>query len=86
MTTDVFPKGGEIERSRRVYDVIGDEGNPMLVFITYGYNHGFIEPYYSTLYSLGSGNYEQDSKKIQNELLELIYESVDLYNEHKEAH
>ena len=85
MNTDVFPRGSSIESSRSVYDIIGDEGNPMLVFITLGYNHGIIEPYYCTLYSLGSGNYEQDSTAIQKELTDLIYEMVDLYNEHYDA-
>ena len=58
----------------------------MLVFITYGYHRGTVKPTYSTLYTLGSGNFEQDSVEIQKELLDLIYESVDLYNEHKDAH
>lgn len=76
---------GVFDKSRHVYDVVGDEGNPMLVFITYGYHHGFIEPYYCTLYSIGSGNYESDSKAIKEELADLINEAVDLYNEHQGA-
>lgn len=80
------PINGKYEKSRDVYDTIGDGGNPMLVFITYGYNHGFIEPFYCTLYSVGSGNYEKDSEEIKGELLDLIYESIDLYYEHKGAH
>jgi len=79
------PIGGEYDKSRKTYDVIGDGGNPMLVFITYGYNHGFIEPCYSTLYSIGSGNYATDSKQIKAELVDLINEAVDLFNEHKAA-
>ena len=70
------PPDGIYAKSRDVYDVVGDQGNPMVVFITYGYNHGFIEPFYCTLYDIES----------EKELLDLIYESVDLYNEHKEAH
>lgn len=69
------PSNGIYAKSRNVYDIIGDEGNPMIVFITYGYNHGFIEPCYTTFYEI----------ETQRELLELIYESIDLYNEHKEA-
>lgn len=79
------PIGGAFDKSRKVYDVIGDGGNPMLVFITYGYNHGFIEPHYCTLYSIGSGNYESDSKAIKEDLIDLINEAVDLYNEHQGA-
>jgi hypothetical protein len=70
------PPDGIYAKSRHIYDIVGDAGSPMVVFITYGYNHGFIEPYYCTLYSIES---------IQ-ECLDLIYESIDLYNEHKEAH
>jgi len=80
------PVGGVFDKSRKIYDVIGDGGNPMLVFITYGYNDGTVEPYYSTIYSVGSGNYESDSKAIKEELVDLINEAVDLYNEHVEAH
>ena len=69
------PPDGIYAKSRDVYDVVGDKGNPMIVFITYGYNHGFIEPFYCTLYDIES----------EKELLDLIYESVDLYNEHKDA-
>ena len=69
------PPDGIYAKSRNVYDVVGDQGNPMVVFITYGYNHGFIEPFYCTLYDIES----------EKELLDLIYESVDLYNEHKKA-
>ena len=69
------PPNGVYAKSRNVYDIVGDEGNPMVVFITYGYNHGFIEPYYSTLYEITT----------PQELLELIYESINLYNEHKDA-
>jgi hypothetical protein len=69
------PPDGIYAKSRNVYDVVGDEGNPMIVFITYGYHHGFIEPYYCTLYEI----------ETEEELLELIYESINLYNEHKDA-
>jgi len=85
ITTDVFPKGSEYEQSRHVYDFIGDEANPMLVFITYGYNHGFIEPMYLTLYDVGSGDYINDKQNVRKELNEFIIESVDLYNEYKDA-
>ena len=70
------PPDGIYAKSRYIFDIIGDGGNPMIVFVTYGYNHGFIEPCYSTFYEIDS----------QEQLLELIYESINLYNEHKEAH
>ena len=70
------PPDGVYAKSRNVFDIIGDEGNPMVVFLTYGYNHGFIEPCYSTFYEIEN----------QEELLSLIYESINLYNEHKEAY
>jgi hypothetical protein len=81
------PIDGIIDKSRNVYDNIGDAGNPMLVFITYGYNHGFIEPYYCTIYDFAPDYhlYETESYKYQNEVTELIHELVDLYNEHKGA-
>jgi hypothetical protein len=84
--SDDIPIDGIFDESRNVYDIVGDQGNPMLVFITYGYNHGFIDPYYSTLYGIGSQNYEEDQIEIEEEFLELIFESVNLYNEHKGAH
>jgi hypothetical protein len=74
-TSKDVPIDGISDKSRNVYDIVGDEGNPMLVFITYGYNHGFIEPYYCTLYGI----------ETEEELLGLIYESINLYNEHKVA-
>lgn len=80
------PIGGVFDQSREVYDIVGDAGNPMLVFVTYGYNHGFIEPYYCTLYSIGSGNYAGDPEVIKEELVDLINEAVNLYNEHVGAH
>jgi len=73
-------EGGELYNSRLVYDVVGDEGNPMLVFITYGYNHGFIEPSYSTIYGL-----RETFVNSQAELVSYISESIDLYNTHKKA-
>ena len=79
------PIGGAFDKSRNVYDVIGDGGNPVLVFITYGYNDGSVDPFYCTLYSLGSGDYEKDSEVIKEELIDLINEAVDLYNEHEGA-
>ena len=78
------PIGGIISESRKVYDTLG-AGNPMLVFITYGYNQGIIEPMYSTMYGIGSENYEFDSENIKEELLDLIKESVDFYNNYKDA-
>ena len=80
------PIGGEYDKSREIYDINGFGGNPMLVFITYGYSHGFIEPMYCTLYSVGSGNYKEEPEKIQAEFVDLINEAVDLYNEHVGAH
>lgn len=69
------PIGGIFDKSRDIYDVVGDQGNPMLVFITYGYDSGFVKPYYSTIYGV----------ETEEEFLELVYESVNLYNEHKGA-
>jgi hypothetical protein len=64
-----------------VYDIVGNKGNPMMVFVTYGYNHGFIEPFYATLYGLQ----ETDFKERNEELERYISESIDLYNTHKNA-
>jgi hypothetical protein len=79
------PPEGVLAQSRHLYDIIGHSGNPMLVFITYGYNQGYIVPMYCTLYDIGSGDYKYDSENIKNEMLKLIDEAIDFYNEHKDA-
>lgn len=85
LTSKDVPIDGVFDKSRNVYDIVGDEGNPMIVFITYGYHHGSIEPYYCTLYEIGSGDYENNPEEIKEEFLELLFESIELYNEHKKA-
>ncbi len=67
-------------KSRYIYDIVGDAGNPMMVFVTYGYNHGFIEPTYATIYGL-----KEKPKNQKEELRNYIKEAIDLYNTHKEA-
>jgi hypothetical protein len=79
------PPEGILAQSRHLYDIIGHSGNPMLVFITYGHSDGGIDPMYCTLYNIGSGDYNHDSENIKNELLELIDEAIDFYNEYKDA-
>jgi len=80
INTNQVEEGGELYNSRFIYDIVGDEGNPMLVFITYGYNHGFIEPSYATTYVL-----KEKPENHQEELISYISESIYLYNTHKKA-
>lgn len=80
INTNQAEENGELYNSRQVYDIVGAEGNPMLVFITYGYNHGFIEPSYSTIYGL-----RETFVNSKAELVSYISEAIGLYNTHKRA-
>ena len=82
---DVVSRKSGYYKSFQIYDIVGDGGLPMIIFITYGYNHGIIEPMYLTLKTVGSGNYISDKKNIQIEVIDFINEAVDLYNQYKEA-
>ena len=81
INTNQISQESSLYKSRMVYDIVGNKGNPMMVFVTYGYNHGFIEPFYATLYGLQ----ETDFKERNEELERYISESIDLYNTHKNA-
>jgi len=79
INTNQISEESELYKSRMIYDTVGTRGNPMMVFVTYGYNHGFIEPAYATLYGLE----EKDIDDRNEELKEYISESISLYNYHK---
>ena len=62
----------------KIYDKDHVGGLPMFTIITLGYNNGLIEPYYTTLY----GTLGLDNDKARLDFLrEILYESIELYNE-----
>lgn len=52
-------------------------GVPMFTVITHGYNRGFIQPYYATLY----GDLGETLEQRMNPLHEMIHEAVNLYHQ-----
>ncbi len=81
INTNQVSEESDLYKSRVVYDTTGDRGNPMIVFITYGYNHGFIDPAYATLYGLKGDDFQKRNLELEN----YISESINLYNTHKDA-
>jgi hypothetical protein len=81
INTNQVSEESDFYKSRMVYDTIGDRGNPMIVFVTYGYNHGFIDPSYATLYGLKEENFQKRNLELKN----YISESITLYDTHQGA-
>jgi len=81
INTNRISEDSPLFKSRMVYDIVGDRGNPMITIITYGYNHGFIDPYHSTLYGLKAKTHAER----QDELRNYVYEAIELYNEYKDV-
>jgi thiol-disulfide isomerase/thioredoxin len=64
--------------SYELYDYQQVSGVPMFVWITYGYDRGFIKPYYAT----GYGTLQQNTgEEQQQQLLEIIDDAVELYKQ-----
>ena len=80
INTDELDYESPLYKSRKIYDVVGDEGNPMITLITYSY-HSFIQPAFATIYDLNAETYEEQ----QEQLIGFINEATSLYNRHKKA-
>jgi len=72
---------GEYKDLESYYDVDGDNAVPMFTTITLGYHHGFINPFYNTVYGILNKDYS-DGQRI-NLLKNIIQDSIDLYNENR---
>lgn len=63
-----------------IYDKSNIGGVPMFTLITLGYDHGFIKPYYATLY----GIINRDTKEERIDLLrDVINEGLNLYQQNR---
>ena len=63
-----------------LYDKDDIGGLPMFVFITLGYDHGTVKPYYTALY--GTLNVPTDADRTAL-LSELFHESIDMYHQNR---
>ena len=82
INTYITDDDSELDLSRGIYDVVGDEGNPMITLISYNYNQGFVIPTYATVYGL-TGDTAEDQK---NQFDNFVQEAIQLYNEHVDAY
>ncbi len=73
----------EQKESRFIYDKDHIGGVPQFTIITLGYDHGFIKPYYATIY--GKLNLKTDSER-KELLTKIIYDGIDLYNQNVEGY
>ena len=73
----------EQRESRYIYDKDHIGGVPQFTIITLGYDHGFIKPYYATIY--GKLNLQADSER-KELLLKIINDGIDLYNQNVEGY
>lgn len=69
-----------LENTFPLYDKDDIGGLPMFVFMTLGYDHGFVKPYYTTVY--GTLNVPTDADRTAL-LTELLHESIELYHQNK---
>jgi len=73
----------ELKDSLFIYDKDHVRGVPMFAVVTLGYDHGFIKPYYTTVY--GTLNLEDDEERKQL-LMKIIIDGIDLYNQNLEGY
>jgi hypothetical protein len=69
-----------LENTFPLYDKDDVGGLPMFVFMTLGYDHGVVKPYYTTIY--GTLNVPTDADRTAL-LTELLHESIEMYNQNK---
>jgi len=69
-----------LENTFPLYDKDDIGGLPMFVFITLGYDHGTVKPYYTTLY--GTLNVPTDAERTAL-LTEILHECSDMYQQNK---
>jgi hypothetical protein len=81
INTDELDHESPLYKSRAIYDIVGDRGNPMVTLVTYTYCQGFVKTSFATIYSLNAESYEEQ----QEELRGFINEAISLYNRHKKA-
>jgi len=73
----------EQRESRYIYDKDHIGGVPQFTIITLGYDHGFIKPYYATIYGTLNLNTDKERKEL---LTKIIYDGIDLYNQNIEGY
>jgi len=73
----------EQKQSRLIYDQHNIGGVPMFTIATYGYERGFVKPYYATTYGTLNLDNNEDRKV---KLLEIIQDGIDLYKENHDGH
>ena len=73
----------EQRESRFIYDKDHIGGVPQFTIITLGYDHGFIKPYYATIYGTLNLNTDKERKEL---LTKIIYDGIDLYNQNLEGY
>lgn len=72
---------GDFKGLQAFYDIDGDNAVPMFTTITLGYYHGFIKPYYNTVYGILEPDYT-DEQRIQL-LTNIIGNGIELYEENR---
>ena len=63
------------------YDVDGYHAVPMFTTITLGYHHGFIYPFYNTVYGILNKDYTYEQRI--NLLKNIIQEAIELYKDNR---
>ncbi len=70
--------------SQEVYDVDGNRGVPMFTTVTFGYDRGFVKPYYNTVYGILNSEYT-DEQRIEA-LTNLIVDARVLWKQNHAGH
>ena len=83
INTNRVEENTDLYNSRMVYDIVGDKGNPMMVFVTYNYNHGKGGISYATTYGLKEENVNKVEER-NEELISYIQDSIELYNKYSD--
>ncbi len=73
----------ELYDSFSIYDKDHVNGVPMFTLITLGYERGFINPYYGSVYGILNIHNDEDRKEF---LLNMISDGISLYNENLEGY
>jgi len=73
----------EQKESRFMYDKDHIGGVPQFSIVSFGYDHGFIKPYYATIYGKLNLKTDEERKEL---LTQIIYDGIDLYNQNIEGY
>ena len=68
----------ELQHSRSLYDKDFIGGVPMFTLVTFGYNRGFLEPYYTSAYGTLNLDNNENRKAL---LINIIQDGINLYKE-----